>query len=202
MPTVKPLVEKIEPNRANEQEVEEEKVAPETTGHKPSEDDRCQSTVDTDEDRVSSTNETFSQPPPDSIASDTSPSSKRSGKEDVDYSSYDNGKRVLFHPLYNNSHHHSYLQMTSPGSGTTQRPPMRGICSKTTRMSSLDAIKEAVPFNGVEEDAEWAVVVLHSVVAEGITLDVAVGLSITTSTTLEDLCRPINSTQTSIRCPP
>lgn len=107
MPTVEPLVEKIEPNRATEQEVEEEKVAPETTGHKPSEDDRCQSTVDTDEDRVSSTNETFSQPPPDSIASDTSPSSKRSGKEDVDYSSYDNGKRVLFHPLYNNSHHHS-----------------------------------------------------------------------------------------------
>lgn len=59
----------------------------------------CQSTVaeqDPDEDRVSSTNEG----PKDSESevntsatqvSDTSPTSKRSAKEDLDYSSYDNG---------------------------------------------------------------------------------------------------------------
>lgn len=85
------------------QESLEQEVEPQPAEEEQQQQQVCQSTVEetatNDEERVSSTNEcpkesdpeSSTAPPPDS---DTSPS-KRSSKEDLDYSSFDNGKQSL-----------------------------------------------------------------------------------------------------------
>lgn len=83
------------PNNVTHFEQTEKVVQPEA-----SQEQHCQSTVaeqENDEERVSSTNECpkdseSSQVHPDSNASDISPSPRKSLKEDLDYSSYDNGE--------------------------------------------------------------------------------------------------------------